>query len=147
MEEDRPYVILNSAMSLDGKIATKRGRARISSPEDLRRMQELRASVDGIMIGNNTLLVDDPSLRLKAEKRGDPPARIIVDSSLRTPGDAKIFSHPGRIIIGTSRGVPAEKLAKLSGEAEIIQTGEDRVDLVELLRELHDMGIGRILLQ
>jgi 2,5-diamino-6-(ribosylamino)-4(3H)-pyrimidinone 5'-phosphate reductase len=134
-------------MSLDGKIATKRGRARISSPEDMQRMQELRATVDGIMVGINTILVDDPSLRLKVEKEGEPPARIIVDSRLRMPPDARIFSYPGRIIIGTTENVPLEKFDELSRKAEIIKTMGDRVDLVELLGELHRCGIGRLLLE
>jgi len=148
MVGDRPYVILNAAMSLDGKIATRTGRARISSPEDMRRMQELRASVDGIMIGINTLLVDDPSLRLKVEKRGDPPARIIVDSRLRTPLDARIFSYTGRIIIGISSIAPKDKISRMEGRADIIKTsGEERVDLRELLGELRKRGMERLLLE
>jgi len=147
MVRDRPYVILNAAMSLDGKIATRMGRARISSPEDMQRMQELRTSVDGIMIGINTLLIDDPSLRLKLEKRGDPPARIIVDSRLRTPVDARIFSYPGRVIIGISSIAPTERISQMEGRAEIVKTSGRIVELRELLWELRKRGIERLLLE
>jgi len=147
MTMDRPYVILNAAMSLDGKIATKTGRARISSPEDLERMQKLRASVDGIMIGINTLITDNPSLSLKAGGREIPPARIIVDSSLRTPPDARIFSFPGRVIIAASERADPAKAKDLSGKAEVIVAGESKVNLKLLLKELRRKGLKRVLLE
>src|SRR5437867_4536012 len=80
----RPYVVLNAAMSLDGKIATYTGDSRMSSPADLRRVHRLRASVDGILVGMRTLLRDDPKLTVKFA-RGRKPHRIIVDSTADTP--------------------------------------------------------------
>lgn len=58
----RPYVILNSAMTLDGKIATKTGSSEISGNEDLLRVHKIRKEVDAIMVGINTVLGDDPRL-------------------------------------------------------------------------------------
>jgi len=140
-------VILNAAMSLDGKISTKNGRARISSPEDMERVQRLRASVNGIMVGINTLLTDDPSLRMKIETDGPPPARIVVDSRLRTPPGARLFSFPGKIIIGTTVGAPVARRKRLMDRAEIIAVGDGQVDLVTLLEELRDRDIRRVLLE
>ena len=140
-------MILNAAMSIDGKIATKNGRARISSQEDLNRMQRLRASVDAIMIGVNTLLIDNPSLRLKGSTSEIPPTRIVVDSSLRTPLDSRIFSFPGRIIICASEKADRRKMARFSEKAEIIIAGRDRVDMGVLLSELAERGVRRILLE
>src|SRR2546421_9187874 len=80
----RPYVVLNAAMSLDGKIATYTGDSRMSSPADLGRVHRLRASVDGIMVGMRTLLRDDPKLTVKLA-RGRKRHRIIVDSTAQTP--------------------------------------------------------------
>lgn len=134
-------------MSLDGKIATKNGRANISSPEDLDRMQRLRASVDGIMVGINTLLVDDPSLRLKVPTGREPPARIVVDSSLRTPDDARLFLFPGRIIVGVSQQAGPARVREVSKRAEIVVAGRDRVDLPLFMEKLYDMGLRRILLE
>src|SRR5207253_4658501 len=82
--KSRPYVILNAAMSLDGKIATYTGDSRMSSPSDLRRVHRLRASVDGIMVGMRTLLKDDPKLTVRLAE-GRKPHRIIVDSTAQTP--------------------------------------------------------------
>ena len=58
----KPYVILNAAMTLDGKIATKTGNSEISGKEDLIRVHQLRKEMDAIMVGINTLLADDPRL-------------------------------------------------------------------------------------
>ncbi len=140
-------MILNSAMSLDGKIATRSGRARISSPEDLARVQNLRSSVDGIMVGINTLLADDPSLRVKIPIQGGPPARIVVDSSLRTPPLARLFSFPGKIIIGTSQKADPKRLAEISERAEVIVVGTHRVNLRQFMEELAARGLKRILLE
>src|SRR2546428_9412359 len=95
--KSRPYVILNAAMSLDGKIATYTGDSRVSSPSDLRRVHRLRASVDGIMVGMRTLLRDDPKLTVKFA-RGRKPHRIIVDSNAQTP----LSSY----VVRTAREIP-----------------------------------------
>ena len=58
----KPYVILNAAMTLDGKIATETGSSNISGKEDLIRVHELRKEVDAIMVGINTVIADDPRL-------------------------------------------------------------------------------------
>src|SRR5438046_3252778 len=93
----RPYVILNAAMSLDGKIATPTGDSRMSSAADMRRVHRLRASVDAIVVGLRTLLVDDPKLTVKFVE-GYKPYRIIVDSHARTP----LVSY----VVRTARDVP-----------------------------------------
>jgi len=149
MEGERCYVVLNAAMSLDGKIATRSGRARISSPEDMERVQRLRSTVDGIMIGINTLLVDDPSLTIKDPDgtRRTPSARIIVDSRLRTQPGARIFSFQGRVIIATSRAAPEERIRRLEGLAEIVVCGDEKVDLKKLVHILPKMGIRRVLVE
>src|SRR5438876_10825479 len=101
----RPYVILNAAMSLDGKIATYTGDSRMSSPADLRRVHRLRASVDGIMVGMRTLLRDDPKLTVKFA-RGRKPHRIIVDSTAQTPLTSYVVrtaTETPTIVVETSR--------------------------------------------
>src|SRR5260370_25209670 len=89
----RPYVILNAAMSLDGKIATYTGDPRMSSPADLRRVHSLRASVDGIMVGMRTMLRDDPKLTVRFAKDREP-YRIIVDSNEQTPLTSHVVRTP-----------------------------------------------------
>ena len=150
-----PFVIMKSAMSLDGKIATRSGQSKwLTSEESRRLVQELRAASDGIMVGIGTILKDDPRLNLRIKKRkGNPPAKIIVDSRLKIPLRAEIFfSKPdSEVIIATTASIGNEsKLRKLKEMgAEIIQTRsrEGRVDLRELMKELYKRGLRSILLE
>jgi len=155
---DRPFVFINSAMSADGKLSTKeRKQVRISGKQDFERVDELRAQADAIMVGIGTVLADDPSLTVKSpEKRAsrkaagkdENPARIVVDSSARTPLDADIFKKgEGKRIIAVSNSAPAEKIRALGKKAQVIKTGEERVDLSELARELKKMGIETLMVE
>ncbi len=150
MSRERPYVILNSAMSLDGKIATSTGESRLSSPEDLRRVHRLRASVDGIMVGVGTLLVDDPKLTVKFF-RGRNPGRIIVDSNARTPPDAYVVRTASltRTIIAVTSKAPDRRVNALkSAGATVLTCGRgSRVSLPHLLRRLRRMSIKKVLLE
>src|SRR2546430_5282518 len=78
----RPHVIINAAMSVDGKIALSDGKAvRLSNEEDLRRVHRLRAEADAILVGVGTVLMDDPKLTVKAKyAKGRNPLRVVLDS-------------------------------------------------------------------
>ena len=146
----RPYVLLNAAMSLDGKIATYTGDSRMSSPADLRRVHRLRASVDGIMVGRRTLLRDDPKLTVKFA-RSRKPHRIIVDSNARTP----LSSY----VVRTAIDIPTIIAVTFRAETGRIDTLRDRgvtvlvcgkgplVSPRILLKSLRRLGIRRILLE
>ncbi len=155
---DRPFIFINSAMSADGKLSTKeRKQVRISGKQDFERVDELRAQADAIMVGIGTVLADDPSLTVKSPERRatrkaagreENPIRIIVDSSARIPLDADIFKKgEGKRIIAVSKSAPPEKVRELEKKAMVIKTGEDRVDLPELARELKKMGIGTLMVE
>ena len=74
------YVILNAAMSIDGKISSRSNDSSFSSKTDLVRVHKLRASVDGIVIGISTVLEDNPMLNVRYFSTGTKnPARIIID--------------------------------------------------------------------
>ena len=154
----RPFTFINSAMSADGKISTKeRKQVRISGNVDFDRMDELRASSDAVMVGIGTVLADDPSLTVKSEQRrevrkGDGkeenPARVIVDSKARTPLDADIFKKgTGIRIIAVSKSAPRERVVALEKVAVIIEAGENKVDLSELVVRLKEMGIDRLMIE
>jgi len=146
----RTYVILNAAMSLDGKIATFTGDSQMSSPADLRRVHRLRASVDAIMIGRRTLLVDDPKLTVKFVK-GLRPYRIIVDSKAQTP----LSSY----VVRTARDIPTIIAVTSAAQKKRIQALQMRgvtllvcgngplVSTKILLRRLGALGIRKILLE
>ena len=154
----RPFVFINTAMSADGKIATiERRQTRISGSLDFDRMDELRATSDGIMVGIGTVLSDNPSLTVKSKERrekrrsmglSENPVRIVVDSTARTPVDADIFiKGEGERIIAVSENAPAGKVLELSKHADIICSGGKSVDLVKLLSELKARGISRLMVE
>lgn len=90
-----PYVILKYAMTADGKVATKTGKARwITGPESLHRVHEMRNQCMAIMVGIGTVLADDPMLNCRIEG-GRDPVRVICDSRLRIPLDSQIARTAG----------------------------------------------------
>lgn len=151
MKKQRPFITLKLAQSLDGKIATKTGDSKwISSPASRQIAQRLRSKHDAIMIGVNTLIRDNPSLSIRGSSR--QPVKIIVDSSLRTPANAKIFSKdsPGGVIIATTKKAPKSKEGLLKGKgADIIRVDYsiERVNLNSLISILSKRGIANILVE
>jgi 2,5-diamino-6-(ribosylamino)-4(3H)-pyrimidinone 5'-phosphate reductase len=143
----RPWVLLNAGITLDGKIATRSRDSRISCPEDLRRVHGLRSEVDGIMVGINTALIDDPKLTAHKIPGGRNPVRVVVDSRARIPLTAQLFKGDARTIVAVSRKAPEEKLREIQEKAEVIVCGEDRVDLRCLMKELYARGIRKLLLE
>ncbi len=141
----KPYVILNSAMTLDGKIASRSGDSELSCKEDWERVYKLRASVDGIMVGINTVLKDNPSLTSKGY--GKNPIRIVVDSKARIPLNAKVLNKEAETIVAVSRKADKNKIDKLKKVAKVIVCGDDLVDLKCLLEKLYTMGIKSMLLE
>ena len=146
----RPFVVLNAATSLDGKIATFSGDSRMSSPADLRRVHRLRASVDAIMVGLNTLLRDDPKLTVKFYK-GRNPSRIVVDSSAVTPLSSYVVRTAGDIptIVAVTSRASKKKVDALrkSGVTVLICGNGQQVSLKVLLKNLTELGIRKVLLE
>src|SRR5260370_32297759 len=145
-----PYVILNAAMSLDGKIATYTGDSRMSSPADLRRVQRLRASVDGIMVGMRTLLRDNPKLTVRSAK-DRRPYRIIVDSNAQTPLTSYVVRTAREIptIVAVTSRAPKNRIEILERRGvKVIVCGEGRLVSVKILLQiLRKLGIRKILLE
>ena len=155
----KPYVILNAAMTLDGKIATKTGSSEISGKEDLERVHEIRKSVDGIMVGIGTVLADDPRLtvhKIDARKE-DNPVRIVVDNKARTPLDFRILNDDAETIIAVS-SICDENYAKSDREAvkrakelekrvNVFYSSSETVDLIEFMEYLYSIGIKSIMLE
>ncbi|MEM2205379.1 MAG: 2,5-diamino-6-(ribosylamino)-4(3H)-pyrimidinone 5'-phosphate reductase [Candidatus Hadarchaeales archaeon] len=143
----RPYVIMNAAMTLDGKIATKEGDSKISCPEDLDRVHRLRAEVDAIMVGAGTVLSDDPSLTVRRAK-GKNPLRVVVDGRASIPPTARILDRSSPTLVAVSERAPEARVRELRRRgAEVIRKGREKVDLPRLLEELGKRGIRKILLE
>jgi len=146
-----PFVILKSAMTLDGKTATASGDSKwITCEESRRYVHTLRSRVDAIMVGVGTVLADDPQLTCRMV-RGKDPQRIVVDSRLRTPPTAALFhlDSQAKTILATIERDP-EKNAVIQGlaaETLLCEEEKGRVDLADLLRRLGTRGVQSILLE
>lgn len=147
----KPFVLLKAAMSADGKIATRTGESQwISSEASRAYAHEYRRRLEAIMVGIGTVLADDPSLTYRGPQAGLHPTRVIVDSRLRIPLDAKVFLAETPLILATASNPDPEKLDKLSGRpgVEVIVTsGEGQVNLPELMDALYARDIGSVLLE
>ncbi|MBN1161311.1 MAG: bifunctional diaminohydroxyphosphoribosylaminopyrimidine deaminase/5-amino-6-(5-phosphoribosylamino)uracil reductase RibD [Dehalococcoidales bacterium] len=148
-----PYVTLKWAQTLDGRIAAAGGSTtRISSPPSLKLAHKLRAVHDAILVGVNTVLKDDPQLTTRLVK-GRNPLRIILDSRLRAPLDAKVLKDrdkAGTLVVTTPRA-PAPKLAALKKTGvEVLTVPPDkagRVDLKKLLEALGKRDVSSLLVE
>jgi len=147
-----PFVVAKSAQTLDGKIASARGDSRwITSPESRAYAHTLRKDFDGILVGINTVLKDNPFLNAP-EKKFKPIKKIIVDSTLRVPLDANIFkaSQPLDIIIATTPKAKKARIHLLRQKGiEILICPQQRgkVRLKWLLKELARREIASLLIE
>lgn len=147
MEKSRPYVILSAAISIDGKIATRTGRSNLSSKKDLVRVHNLRKSVDAILIGKNTVNVDDPSLTVRHVK-GKNPIRIILDPNGSLSLKSKVISTAKKTptILVVSENAKNVKKFVTKG-AQVITCGKKKINIKKLLQILDKKGIKRIVVE
>jgi 2,5-diamino-6-(ribosylamino)-4(3H)-pyrimidinone 5'-phosphate reductase len=143
-----PFVHINCAVSLDGRLAYADGaRARFSGPEDLARVQRLRADSDAIVVGVGTVLRDDPSLRVHWELLNEPPGRspfrVVLDSQGRTPDQARFLDGSQPTLVITAR----HARRTFPPHVETFATGETKVDLRGFLRYLAGRGVRRVLVE
>ena len=145
----KPYVLLNSAMTVDGKIATENSSMNISGKDDLLRVHSLRKEFDAIMVGINTVIVDNPRLTIHKISASveDNPVRIVVDSTCRTPLDARVLSDDARTIILASERAGDERVRLLKEKCDVLICGKSHVNLNVALNKLYDLGIKSILLE
>ena len=147
------YVIINSAMTLDGKIATTIGNSTVSSMEDLRRVHTIRSSVDGIMVGISTVLMDNPRLTARLTKVHEEigePTRIIIDSTARIPLESRILQSAYRIktIIAVTRRASRTRIKKIQNTGAMVMTaGTKDVNLKTVFARLKKMGFKKILVE
>ena len=153
----RPYVLINVAASVDGKIdSIERRGAAMSSERDRARVDALRASVDAVMVGGRTLLQEDPRLtvrsaELRAERaaRGEPenPAKVGVVSRPDLRPDCRFLTvGPARILLFTSAPDSGSSWLR-DRHVEVHTSGDSRVDLAWALETLADLGIRRVLVE
>lgn len=150
-----PYVIMKTAMTLDGKIATRTGDSRwVSNEQSRARVHQLRNELMGIMVGVDTVIADDPILttRLDNGRNGRNPIRIVVDSKGRIPLDSKILNThaEAKTIVALTSAANQEKIRQieaLGNEVIVVAEKKGRVDLNKLMLSLGEKGIDGILLE
>ncbi|HDM60420.1 MAG TPA: 2,5-diamino-6-(ribosylamino)-4(3H)-pyrimidinone 5'-phosphate reductase [Archaeoglobus veneficus] len=153
----RPYVFINVAASVDGKISDeKRRQIRISCKEDMERVDLLRANSDAIMVGIGTVLSDNPHLTVKSPalremrvQRGlsPNPLRVVVDSRARTPLNAKVLDSEAETLIAVSELASEDRIAALRKKARVFVEGKEKVDLAALMEYLYSIGIRRVMVE
>ncbi len=145
----KPFVLLKSAMSLDGKICTNIGESKwISSEASRREVHILRSRMSAVMVGVNTVIADDPALNSRIEN-GRDPIKIIADSTLRTPLDSKALQNNNKTIIATLELNQAKHIPYTDKGVEIITTEskDGKIDLQDLMGKLAAANIDSILLE
>lgn len=167
-------IVINSAMTLDGKIATITGDSAISSEQDLKRVHVLRSQVDAILVGISTVIRDNPNLTVrlinspkskkrtnnnnkrndKENKKNDKwnrnPVRVIADNTAKISTKSKILQSAKQVqtMIAVSKLAPKRKIQKIENTgAEVIIAGSKTVDLKRLFLILQQRGIEKILIE
>lgn len=148
-----PFVIAKFAASLDGRIAAASGDSRwISGPQSLEWAHEQRTTVDAIMVGANTILVDDPQLTARpgGQESKRQPLRVVVDGHGRTPANARVLRGPGQALIATSEGSDPswrQALEAAGAEVLVLPGNGDSLDLAALLKALAERGVLSLLVE
>jgi diaminohydroxyphosphoribosylaminopyrimidine deaminase/5-amino-6-(5-phosphoribosylamino)uracil reductase len=147
-----PFVILKSAMTLDGKTATSTGESKwITNDKSRRYVHRLRSMVDAVMVGVGTVLADDPHLTCRLPGNNRNPVRVIVDSTLRTPLDSNVLSREqsGTTILATIENNPSLIASYEERGAKVMVCSErdGRVELMDMMQRLGSLGIQSLLLE
>ena len=151
------HVLVNAAVSADGKLSSRRReQIAISGEADFARVDRLRAEADAVAVGVGTVLADDPSLvrhdeAHRADVRGEdaaPPARVVADSRCRTPVDAAVLDGDPETYVLTSEAAPEDRRRKLaSAGARLVVAGAERVDLPGAFDALASEGVDRLMVE
>lgn len=151
----RPWTIMKAGVSLDGRLNYRKGESGwITGPESLRMVHTLRDQVDAIMVGSGTVLVDNPSLTTRLDgEGGHDPVRIVLDSTLRIPTDAKIYHLDSLaetiVFCGTDATVDRRRsLAALGVESIVVSLDESgKLVLGEVLDQLGKRQLCSVLVE
>jgi diaminohydroxyphosphoribosylaminopyrimidine deaminase/5-amino-6-(5-phosphoribosylamino)uracil reductase len=148
-----PWAVMKAGMSLDGRISRKRGQGgAVTGPESWQRVHELRNELDAILIGIGTALIDNPALTCRLE-HGRDPLRVVLDSQLRLPPDAKMLRQESEAAtwIFCRKDASAEHRKALEQAGAVIhpidtdQNGQ--LDLHQALRDLGQADITSVLIE
>lgn len=155
LAEGRPLVLYKTAMTLDGKIATRSGQSRwITSEASRALVQRWRDEYDAVAVGISTVLLDDPLLTARVEG-GRTPLKVVFDSVARTPVHAKLFDPdpdgtPARVVIFCGAEAPEARVGALrerGAEVLLLEGRHGRADIRRALKELAARDVLSVLLE
>ncbi len=154
IQTKEPFILMKTAMSLDGKIATRNGDSKwISGEQSRSKVHQMRNEYSAIMVGINTVINDNPLLNVRnISGKTKNPIRIIIDSKARTPLDADIVNTPeiSPVIVAVTKKAKKENIDKLSRKGIkviVCPEKEKAIDLKYLIKEIGKLNIDSILLE
>lgn len=153
VDHDRPHVLMMSEITVDGKLTLRRGASskilmKYMAPETETLLHQTRAKCDAIMVGANTIRIDNSFLTVRLVE-GKSPLRVIPSSLADIPRDSNILKPDARTVIAVSESAPVEKVAWLKETGvDVIMAGTDRVDLPGLMRILkNEYGVSMMMVE
>jgi 3,4-dihydroxy 2-butanone 4-phosphate synthase/GTP cyclohydrolase II len=148
--DDRPYVVLKYAQTLDGRIATGSGDSKWISGEEERTLSHaLRAACDAVMVGVGTVLSDDCRLNVRMVP-GASPLRVVLDSTLRTPSTALLFADDAPTVFLTTDDAAEDdrkRIREAGAGVRVLPPGPGGVDLKAALAQLRAEGVRSVLVE
>jgi diaminohydroxyphosphoribosylaminopyrimidine deaminase/5-amino-6-(5-phosphoribosylamino)uracil reductase len=149
-----PFVIVKSALTIDGWTATAQGHSKwITSEESRQFVHGLRDRVDAVMVGIGTILADDPLLTTRLKRgRGKDPLRVVVDTHLKIPLNAKILNNTSSartlLAVGTDVKPDDQEMFQRKGVSTLIcPTSNGMIDLGALMGILGEMSVNSLLVE
>ncbi|MDD1674514.1 MAG: dihydrofolate reductase family protein [Methanomicrobiales archaeon] len=142
-QKTRPHVLMMSEITADGKLTLKRGASskilmKYMAPETEVLLHNTRAEYDAIMVGSNTIKIDNSFLTVRLVP-GKSPLRVIPNSRADIPLDSNVLKPGAPTLIAVSGVAPPERIAGIrSRGADVVVAGENEVDLPQLMQILHD---------
>lgn len=149
----RPHVLLMSEITADGKLTLKKGSSskilmKYMAPETEVLLHQTRAACDAIMVGSNTIRIDNSFLTVRIVP-GESPLRVIPNSHADIPLDANVLGPDARTLVAVTASAPEERVAAIRAKgATVVVAGDDRVDLRTLMHLLwRDFNVRRLMVE
>lgn len=144
----KTHVLVNFAQSQDGFLADSSGQSQLSSPEDWEEVHQIRARVDAVIVGIETVLKDDPRLTARISSPNvKQPLRIVLDSRARTPIVSRVLGPEARTWIIATQSASPDSVSRLSDKVEVKIIGAEWVDLKSLLKICSESGVQKVLVE
>ena len=143
---NRPYIIIFSTITIDGRLASKDKFSQLSCPHDKRRQHILRSEVDAILVGAETVRVDNPKLTVKYAT-GKNPIRVIISNSLNFNVNSNVFTIPPPTIVYTSKRNKNKEIAHELSKKGVEIVYLDTLSPCEVMKDLYTKGVRKVMIE